>query len=89
MYIDVDVRIRKGNRKVYNVCIYRDGIIESITSNSMKIIAQYIRNIVSVNDQSVYIDNRGFGRCLIDYFEQMGVPYIVLKHKNLKFNIPE
>lgn len=85
----VDVGLEKYNGTDYSVRIYREDIMESITSNNMKIIAEYIRNITQANNYSVYIDDRGLGRYLADCLEQIGVTYTVLKHDSFKLNVPE
>lgn len=57
MYIDVG--LEKVNGTNYNIRIYKEDKMESITWNNMKIVAEYIRNVVQANNQSVYIDIRG------------------------------
>lgn len=74
--IYVDVGLEKANETDYNVCIYKEDKMESITSNNMKIVAEYIRNVACANDQSVYIDIRGIGRYLADCLEEIGVQCI-------------
>lgn len=83
----VDVGLEKVNGTDYNIRIYKEDKIESITSDNMKIVAEYIRNVAQANNYSVYIDSRGFGRYLADCLEEIGVSYIPLKHDSLKFNI--
>lgn len=85
----VDVGLEKVNGADYNIRIYKEDKMESITSNNMKIVAEYIRNVAQANNQSVYIDIRGIGRYLADCLEEIGVPYIPLKHESLKLNIAE
>lgn len=83
----VDVGLDKTNGSDYNIRLYKEDKMESITSDNMKIIAEYIRNVAQANNYSVYIDSRGFGKCLADCLEDIGVSYIPLKHESLKFNI--
>ena len=85
----VDVGLKKVNGTDYNIRLYKEDKMESITSNNMKIVAEYIRNVAYANNQPVYIDIRGIGRYLADYLEEMGVSYIPLKHESLKLNMPE
>jgi len=85
----VDVGLEKVNGTDYNIRIYKEDKMESITSNNMKIVAEHIRNVAQANNQSVYIDIRGIGRYLADCLEEIGVPYIPLKHESLKLNISE
>ena len=85
----VDVGLEKVNGTDYNIRMYKEDKMESITSNNMKIVAEYIRNVAQANNQSVYIDIRGIGRYLADCLEEIGVPYIPLKHESLKLNISE
>lgn len=87
MYIDVG--LGKANGSDYNIRIYKENKMESITSDNMKIVAEYIKNVAQANNYSVYIDSRGFGRYLADCLEKIGVSYIPLKHESLKFNISE
>lgn len=82
----VDVGLEKVNGTDYNIRIYKDDKMESITSNNLKIVAEHIRNVAQANNQSVYIDIRGIGRYLADCLEEIGVPYIPLKHESVKFN---
>lgn len=84
MYIDVG--LDKANGSDYNIRLYKEDKMESITSENMKIVAEYIRNVAQANNCSVYIDSRGFGRYLVDCLEEIGVLYIPLKHESLKFN---
>lgn len=84
MYIDVG--LDKANGSDYNIRLYKEDKMESITSDNMKIVAEYIRNVAQANNCSVYIDSRGFGRYLVDCLEEIGVLYIPLKHESLKFN---
>lgn len=85
----VDVGLEKVNGTDYNIRIYKEDKMESITSNNMKIVAEYIRNVAQANNQVVYVDSRGIGRYLADCLEEIGVPYIPLKHESLKLNISE
>ena len=85
----VDVGLEKHNKTEYRVILYREDIMETITSNTMKMIAEHIRNIVKANKQIVYIDDRGFGKCLTDCLKQIGISYVILKHSNLSLNIPK
>ncbi len=85
MYIDVG--LDKENGSDYKIRLYKEDKMESITSDNMKVIAEYIRNVAQANNYSVYIDSRGFGRYLADCLEEIGMSYIPLKHENLKFNI--
>lgn len=86
MYIDVG--LDKANGSDYNIRLYKEDKMESITSDNLKIVAEYIRNVAQTNNYSVYIDSKGFGKCLADCLEEIGVSYIPLKHESLKFNIP-
>lgn len=85
MYIDIG--LDKVNGSDYNVRLYKEDKMESITSDNMKIVAEYIRNVAQANNYSVYIDSRGFGRYLADCLEEIEVSYIPLKHESLKFNV--
>lgn len=85
----VDVGLEKVNGTDYNIRIYKEDKMESISSNNMKIVAEYIKNVACANNQSVYIDIRGIGRYLADCLEKIGVLYIPLKYESLKLNIPE
>lgn len=87
MYIDVE--LDKVNGSDYNIRLYKENKMESITSNNMKIAAEYIKNVAQTNNQSIYIDSRGIGRYLADCLEEIGVSYIPLKHESLKLNISE
>lgn len=85
MYIDVG--LYKANGSDYNIRIYKEDKMESITLDNMKIVAEYIRNVAQANNYSVYIDDRGFSRYLADCLEEIGMSYIPLKHESLKFNM--
>lgn len=85
MYIDVG--LEKVNGTDYNIRLYKEDKMESITSNNMKVVAEYIRKVAQENNYSVYIDGRGFGRYLADCLEEIGVQCIPLKYESLKFNI--
>lgn len=87
MYIDVG--LDKANGSDYNIRLYKEDKMDSITSDNMKIVAEYIRNVAQANNYSVYIDNRGFGRYLADCLEEMGVSYIPLKHESIKLKMSE
>ena len=85
----VDVGLEKQNKTEYSVTLYREDVMETITSNTMKMIAEHIKNIVKANKQIVYIDDRGFGKYLTDCLKQIGVSYVILKHSNLSLDIPK
>lgn len=87
MYIDVG--LDKANDADYSIRLYKEDKMESITSDNMKIVAEYIKNVAQANNYSVYIDNRGFGRYLADCLEEMGVSYIPLKHESIKLKMSE
>lgn len=82
----VDVGLEKVNGTDYNIRLYKEDKMESITSDNVKVVAEYIRNVVCANNQSVYIDIRGIGRYLADCLEEIGVQCIPLKHESLKLN---
>jgi len=83
MYVDVET-VKHNNS--FGVSVYRDGVVERIISDNMNLVAEYIKNILSQNNQILYIDNRGFGLYLTDCLEQIGVSYIVLNNVSLNFN---
>ena len=49
----------------------------------MSIVAGHIRNILMAKEEILYIDNKGFGKCLTDCLDKIGVPYEVLKNVSL------
>lgn len=80
MYIDVELDRYTRN---FHVTIYRNDFAERITSKNMNIVAEHIRNILRTNKEIPYIDNKGFGKCLTDCFDLIGVSYKVLKNVSL------
>lgn len=80
MYIDVELD-RYTN--IFYVTIYRNDFAERITAKNMNIVAGHIRNILVTKEATLYIDNKGFGKCLTDCFDVMGVSYEVLKNVSL------
>lgn len=80
MYIDIELDRYTKN---FHVTIYRNDFAERITSNNMNIVAGHIRNILMAKKEVLYIDNKGFGKCLTDSLDMMGVPYEVLKNVSL------
>lgn len=87
MYIDVGLDKASGSN--YIIRLYKEDKMESITSDNMKIVAKYIKNVAQANNYSIYIDSRGFGRYLADCLEEMGVLSIPLKHESIKLKISE
>ena len=82
MYITIEVEKYNDN---FKVSIYRNGIVERVTSKNMKIIAEYIDNISKTSEQIPYIDNRGFGLYLTDCLDAIGSTYKTLKYRSFVF----
>ncbi len=80
MYIDVELDRYTKN---FYVIIYRNDFAERITAKNMSIVAGHIRNILMAKEEILYIDNKGFGKCLTDCLDKIGVPYEVLKNVSL------
>ena len=79
MYVDVETEKLEGK---YRISIYREGKVERIASNNMNKIAEYIQKI-KINNEQIYIDNRGFGLYLIDCLRQINESYSVLCYSYL------
>lgn len=82
MYITIEVEKYNDN---FKVSIYRNGIVERVTSKNMKIIAEYIDNISKTSEQIPYIDNRGLGLYLTDCLDEIGSTYKTLKYRSFVF----
>ncbi len=82
MYIDIELDRYTNN---FHVTIYRNDFAERITAKNMDIVAGHIRNILMTKETTLYIDNKGFGKCLTDCLDKIGVPYDVLKNVSLNF----
>ncbi|MFG6369464.1 MAG: hypothetical protein K1W16_13825 [Lachnospiraceae bacterium] len=80
MYIDVNLDKYSKN---FRITIYRNNFAERITSNSMRIVAEHIRNILRNNDEILYIDNHSYGKSLTDCLDSIGVQYKPLKNVSL------
>lgn len=80
MYIDVELDRYTKN---FHVTIYRNDFAERITAKNMSIVAGHIRNILMAKEEVLYIDNKGFGKCLTDSLDIMRVPYKILKNVSL------
>lgn len=80
MYIDVELDRYTNN---FYVTIYRNDFAERITVKNMDIVAGHIRNILMTKETTLYIDNKGFGKCLTDRLDKIGVSYEVLKNVSL------
>lgn len=80
MYIDVELDRYTKN---FHVTIYRNGFAERITAKNVSIVAGHIRNNLMTKEETLYIDNKGFGKCLTDCLDAMGVSYEVLKNVSL------
>lgn len=81
MYIDVDLDKYSKN---FHITIYREDFAERIKFNSMNIAAEHIRNISRINKETLYIDDHGYGKCLTDCLDLIGVVYKPLKNVSLK-----
>lgn len=83
MYIDVELDRYTNN---FHVTIYRNDFAERITAKNMNIVVGHIRNILMTKETTLYIDNKGFGKCLTDCLDKIGVSYEVLKNVSLNLN---
>lgn len=81
----VDLKTEKDNKSNYRVSIYREGKVERVASSNMNRIAEYIQMIAKDNE-TVYVDNRGFGLYLIDCLRRVDVPYSVLYYSSLNLD---
>lgn len=80
MYIDVELDRYTNN---FHVTIYRNDFAERITSKNMNIVAGHIKNILMTKEETLYIDNNEFGKCLTDCLDVMEVSYEALKNVSL------
>lgn len=75
IYIDVETERCNDN---FIATIYKDCVAQKVISYSVKIIAEYIRNISKNSDEVICVSNKE--KNLTDYLDQAGVPYRVLNY---------